>query len=382
MATEDVSACLASPYRKGMIVGKSTRTFYGLLLVLTPLAISAQAISQQFRFDTAAAHAVLKALHDPDLNLKQAMDIAKLDGNQGMIKKMRELGEADTDEQFAQALVAAARGQAAGSPQEEHYNFARVKSSSAVISRLLDQIEHGFDGVIRDRIHPYVSNPDALSMRGFIVAGGDGSGYSFGGSDFFVNMAFNTDLPMLQQVTIHEAFHGVQGAVYQEDTDRWAKGLTRPADFTRGQFCSHAAELLIDLRNEGTAMYVGSDELLKDSTSETGKRVYGEWLYYNGHRADSAGLLEISLASLQAPRPVPYKLVYQVDFYGKGVAYYIAAAMTEAIVDQDGASAVGQIIRQPGYEFVLRYTRLRSYGKDARHPPPRRQHGVRSPASS
>ncbi len=115
-------------------------------------------------------------------------------------------------------------------------------------------------------------------------------------------------------------------------------------------------------------MYVGSDELLKKSSSPAGKRVYGEWLYYDAHRADSAGLLEISLAALQAPHPVPYKLVYQVDFYGKGVAYYIGAAMTEAAIDEDGPSAAGQIIQQPGYEFVLRYTRLRSYGKDDSHP--------------
>ncbi len=351
-----------------MYMNSLKHTFRKLALAVTALSFASPAISQQIRFDTASARAVLKALHDPNLDFKQAIEIARLDGNQGMIKKMRELEEADTDEQFAHALIAAAHGLPAGSPQEAHYNFAGVKSSSAVISLLLDQIDHGFDGVIRDRIHPFVSKPEALTMHGFIVAGGDGGGYAFGSSDFFVNMLFNTDMPMLQQVTMHEAFHGVQGAVYQEDTDHWAKGLTRPADVTRGQFCSHAAELFMDLRNEGTAMYVGSDELLKDSTSDTGKRVYLEWLYYNGHRSDSAALLEVSLASMQAPHPVSYKLVYQVDFYGKGVAYYIAAAMTEGIADEDGSSALGQIIQEPGYEFVLRYTRLRGYGKDASHP--------------
>ena len=348
--------------------GKSKQTFRILALVVAAIAFTSPAVSQQIAFDTASARAVLKALSDPNLDFKQAMDIARLDGNQGMIKKMRELGEADTDEQFAHALVDAAHGQPAGNPQVKHYDFAAVKSSSAVISMLLDQIEHGFDGAIRDRIHPFAPKRGAISLRGFLVAGGDGGGYAFGGSDFFVNMLFNTDMPMLQQVTMHEAFHGVQGAMYQEDTGRWATSFTRRTELTRGQFCSHAAELFMDLRNEGTAMYVGSDELLKDSTSDTGKRIYGEWLYFNGHRADSAALLEVSLATLQAPHPVPYKLVYQVDFYGKGIAYYIGAAMTEATVEEDGPSAVSQVIQQPGYEFVLRYTRLRSYGKDSLHP--------------
>ena len=349
-------------------MSRSKITLRIAVLLLAAICFASSAFTQQITLDTTSARVVLKALNNPNLDFKQAMEIAQLKGNQGMIKKMRELEESDTDEQFARALVAAAHGQAAGSPAEKHYNFSAVKSSAATISLLLDQIEHDFPGVVRDRIRPFVPKPDEIALRDYLVAGGDGGGYSFGGTDFFVNMAFNTDTPMLQQVTMHEAYHGVQGAVYQEDTDHWAKGLPDPADPTRGKFCSNAAALFMDLRNEGTAMYVGSDELLKNSSSPAGKRVYGEWLYYDAHRADSAGLLEISLAALQAPHPVPYKLVYQVDFYGKGVAYYIGAAMTEAAIDEDGPSAAGQIIQQPGYEFVLRYTRLRSYGKDDSHP--------------
>jgi len=42
--------------------------------------------------------------------------------------------------------------------------------------------------------------------------------------------------------------------------------------------------------------------------------------------------------------------------------------MVGAIADQDGPGALGQVIQQPGYEFVLSYTRLKSYGKDSAHP--------------
>jgi hypothetical protein len=122
------------------------------------------------------------------------------------------------------------------------------------------------------------------------------------------------------------------------------------------------------MRNEGTAMYVSTDEMLKDATGPNGKRIYGEYLYAKKHLPDSAGLLEISIASLQAPHPVPYRLVYGIDFFGRGIVYYISSAMTGAIADEDGPSALAQIIQQPGYEFVLRYTRLKSYGKDDAHP--------------
>jgi hypothetical protein len=109
-------------------------------------------------------------------------------------------------------------------------------------------------------------------------------------------------------------------------------------------------------------------KLSKTSNGVTGKRSYAEYLYYNTHLPDSTGLLEVSVASLQAPRPVPFKTVYGVDFCGKGVAYYIGNAMTRAIEEEAGPAAVAQSLQQPGYEFILRYTRLKCYGRDSAHP--------------
>jgi hypothetical protein len=325
-------------------------------------------LSQQIKIDTSSARAVLKALQNPSLTTDQAMTVAKLEGNQGMIKEMHDLGEADTVEQFAHALVAAAHGLPAGTPAEASYMFSAVKTSTPAISALLDQIEAGFETQIRDHIRPHVAKPDSVSVRGFVVAGGDGGGYAFGGQDFYLNIALNDDIVMAKQVMIHEAFHGAQGAVYHEDTEHWAKERTLPADLVRGTFCSNTAELFMDMRNEGTAKFVGSDDILKDAKGPTGQRLYAESVYGREHLSDSANLLEISIASLQAPTPVPYKVVYSVDFWGRGIVYSISSGMVSAIVEQDGPTAVGEIIQQPGYDFVLRYTRLKSYGKDRMHP--------------
>ena len=331
--------------------------------LLTPY-VHAQAI----KIDTTSARAVIEALKDPSLTYDRAAGIAKLEGNQGMIRKMRELHEAENEEQFARALVLAAHGQAAdANTPEGHYDFLSVKRSAPVISLLLDQIEQGLENEVRAGIRPYAPKPDAISIQGFVVAGGDGGGYAFGGSDFYLNIAKNDDLPQIKQVLIHEAFHGVQGAVYNEDTEHWSN-QNKAADLTRGKFCSSAAELFMDMRNEGTAKFVGSDEIIKDSKSATGQRLYGEFLYGYAHLRDSADLLEISIASLQAPTPVPFRKVYSVDFFGRGIVYDISSAMTKAIAEEDGPAGVAQVIQQPGYEFVLRYTRLTSYGKDDAHP--------------
>jgi len=346
-----------------LILPVTSIVLFGCALMFAPFARS-----QQIKVDTASARAVLRALQDPNLTDDQAMAIARLDGNRGMIREMHELGEADTEEQFAHALVAAAHGLSSTTPAEARYNFARVKNAAPAESILLDQIEHGVEKQIRDGIRPYIAQPEIVSVHGFVVAGGDGGGYAFGGSDFYLNLLYSDDILYARQTLIHEAFHGAQGAVYHEDTDHWAKQGTQPADLVRGKFCSNSAELFMDMKNEGTAMFVGSDEPLKDSTGATGKRIYEEFLYYNGHLSDSVGLLEISVASMEAPRPVPFKRVYSVDFWGKGVVYYISRAMTSAIVEEDGPAAVAEALQQPGYEFVLRYTALKSYGKDDSHP--------------
>jgi len=178
-----------------------------------------------------------------------------------------------------------------------------------------DQIEQRFQKQVRDAILPYTPQSEIAPLRGF-VAGGDGGGYAFGGTDFYLNILNTDDIIDAKQTLIHEAFHGVLGAVYQEDTAQWKKGNAKPADLVRGQFCSNSAELFMEMRNEGTATFVAPDELLKDSVGATGKRVPSEFVYYNGRLADSAALLEVSIASMEAPHPVPLKTVYNVRRFG------------------------------------------------------------------
>ena len=353
---------------KRMIMTKRNFPILSMAFCVGSMFCTASLRSQQVSVDTASARAVLQALENPALTYEQAMVVAKLDGNQGMIKEMKELGEAETDEQFARALVAAAHGQAASTPIEEGYDFPRVKANAANELKIVKEIEEEFQKQISDAIRPYTPPVVAVPLRGFVVAGGDGGGYAFGGTDFYLNLLNSDDVLYSRQTLIHEAFHGVQGAAYQEDTAHWKKENAKPADVVRGQFCSDAAELFMDLRNEGTAMFVGSDEPLKDSQGATGKRIYAEFVYYTGHVSDSAALLEVSIASMEAPVPVPLKTVYGVDFFGKGVAYYLGNAITSAIAEQDGPAGVAKVLQQPGYEFVLRYTRLSSYGKDRTHP--------------
>ena len=201
-----------------------------IILTFGILLSAPTSLCQKITIDTASARAVLKALQDPDLTYNLAITVAKLEGNQGMVHEMHDLNEADTDEQFAHALVAAAHGQAASSAVERAYNFTGVKDAAPAMALLLNSIESDFEKDVRDRIRPFSPKPDSISLRGFVVAGGDGGGYAFGGTDFYLNLLNSDDLIYARQTMIHEAFHGVQGATFQEDTDHWSSQKTQSGD--------------------------------------------------------------------------------------------------------------------------------------------------------
>lgn len=86
------------------------------------------------------------------------------------------------------------------------------------------------------------------------------------------------------------------------------------------------------------------------------------------HLDTSADLLEMSVVSLTADRPVPFDEVYRVGFLGHAVLYNIAYAMAHAIALADGPQGLASYIRRPPADFIRRYTTLPAYGKDDQHP--------------
>jgi hypothetical protein len=76
----------------------------------------------------------------------------------------------------------------------------------------------------------------------------------------------------------------------------------------------------------------------------------------------------MSVAALNAPKPVPYDDLYDVGFLGHGVLYNIAYVMARDIVEGDGPQRLTALLTLPSYKFVLSYTRLATYGTDKDHP--------------
>lgn len=197
------------------------------------------------------------------------------------------------------------------------------------------------------RIAMFVPPNTDIHLEGYVVAAGDGGGYTLGGTDFFLNIGIVDDIVVAQVTTTHELYHAVQGPFA---ADRELK-IHNPQGHAQ-QACIASGDLFNSLYEEGSAMYVGDLSLLPKSHSPAATRTLSDVDDGLKHIQNSLTLLEMSFIALNASDRVPYNDMYAVDFFGHAVVYNIAYVMVKAIVAQDGPQGLAAFLKQPTYKFV------------------------------
>lgn len=241
-----------------------------------------------------------------------------------------------------------------------------MKPKASQLLELARQIEANpetFQASIEKRIGLFTLPSSDIRLQGYIVAGGDGGGYAFGGTDFYLNIGFTDDIVLAKSVTTHELYHAAQGAFADKRGP-----AAEAAGMTLSPACASTARLFASLYEEGTATYVEDISLLPQSHSESATRKLADMTDGLRHIHDSATLLELSVIGLKSANAVPYDDVYDVGFLGHGVLYNIGFVMAKAIVERDGPRGLAAFLKQPPFKFVLRYTLLPAYGMDKDHP--------------
>jgi len=338
-----------------------------LLFVCATMAHASSGITVTMNTDS--ARAVLEALQNPTLNREASLRIAAMQGNQGIIRKLNEFKIPATTQRFADALYACAHGEKVEDATQQSFYFDTVKSKSRELLALLAQIaddSHSFQGAIEQRIAIFTPPGSDIRLQGYVVAGGDGSGYTFGDTDFYLNIGFGGEFPVAKETTTHELYHAVQGA-FAKDRGDSTEVSTHAGSHSRGD-CMNVAHLFENLYKEGSATYVGDISLLSDAKTKVGIRMKNDMDDGLKNVSSSALLLEMSVLSLSADNPMPYDDVYDVGFYGHGTLYDIAYVMATDIVESDGPQGLAAYLKQPAYRFVARYTQLPKYGADKDHP--------------
>lgn len=104
------------------------RVWFMAMAALLGAPSTVRADNVAVEIDLSAAKAVLNAVGNRDLTTEQALEVAELPGNQGLIRKAQSYGLTADDALFAQALVAAAHHDA-GYQDKSKFRFRRCARS-------------------------------------------------------------------------------------------------------------------------------------------------------------------------------------------------------------------------------------------------------------
>jgi hypothetical protein len=318
--------------------------------------------AHDLQLSTESAHHVLSALGTPALTADEARRIAALPANKMIVRKVHSFDEAATQERFEAELLAAARGSAI--PGKELFRFTRVKANLASVTATLARFENDEAANlswIEERVQQFSPAGAPLHLQGFLIAGGNSTGFAWGGSDFYLNVAHFADAPEAMKVVMaHELYHAVQGAAlaahgekheFEADTLKLITDKAQRDRYVVGAF-------LDQLLDEGAATYVG-DPLLLGGDSAYVKRELDRVQTMLRDPQKLISLLDMSLVSITADDPVDYHDVYGVGYHGPDQPlYYLGYIMAGAIVAKRGPARLSELILGRGCAFVQAYIAL------------------------
>lgn len=335
-----------------------------------PVVVHAQPVS--VIVDDSAATAVLNAVRNPRLTVAEALAIAHLPGNQGLIRKSKAYGNRSDDGLFARALVAAAHGDTTY-VDVSRFQFDAVRKRAAetaqALAGLRDPQLHLVDAV-KARIARFTPETAKGLVTGYLVAGGTSGGFAFGEPQFYLDVDRYRSAGLASTIMTHELFHAVQ-ALAQAGVDGTPGREKCLKEIGSG---GEVADFFDALSEEGTASYVGDVlSLPEQGGDDLSTKERSRFLRNLDLVGRSVTQLELSVHGLTTGAAVSPGDVYELGFYGDEVMYALGYVMARAIVKEQGEQAIGELIGLPGAAFVRRYVHLKGYGKSEQVPALRRE---------
>ena len=341
-------------------------------LAALSLVFTGTAHATEITFHYESAKAVLNALKKPNLTRAEAMQVAGLPGNQGLVRKAISYHIAATTETFADALVASAHGLPAETETAKGMAFDRLKPNLDVLTALITRIETHpaeFQAWVEQRVAQFSPNGSTAKIEGYLIAGGQSGGFAFDEPKFYLNLNYFPEFDPAKVVMAHELYHAVQGVFAVDNDDTWLKPESpTPTGKAHQQMCANLANLFVNLYQEGSAEYVGDPQLLDPGTGPIAKKTRSDLEDGLNNLGAHRTLLELSVVGLEAPKPVPFSEVYSLGFYVPEPLYKVGYVMAKAIAVDEGPQALAAFLKQPGYRFAEHYLGLPLYGKDRAHP--------------
>lgn len=327
------------------------------LAVLLAGAGPAAAQSLSVKIDAESARAVLAAVRDPALTKERALAIARLPGNQGLIRKIKSYNQPADEAQLAEALLAAAQHRIGAS--DGAYKFHDVRDAADIIAPVVEAMADPASlAGVEARIALFAPARVKGKAVGYLIVGGPSGGFAFGDPEFYLNVARYPAASLARTIMGHELFHAVQGLALQLKP----QSAAAKACLARIPEAENLQQLFGSLRDEGMASYVGdvlalpADDLgavAARDKAQRGVNLVGR----------SVTLLGLSTHALTTGSTIAYEDIYGLGFYGDEILYSLGYVMVRAIAKEQGDAAVADLIDKSGAAFVAKYLSLASYGK-------------------
>ena len=328
------------------------------IVVALLLATSATpALAHELELDTAAAQATIGALGNSGLTQGEAHRVAELPANKQLIRKISSFGTAVTNADFERELMAAARGE---TPANERFNFSRLKARLPEVAAALADFEKNRASNsewILKRVQDFSPPGPPLKLKGWIIAGGNSTGFAFGDPEFYLKIDDFVGAPdYLRTIMAHELYHAVQGAAIK------ASGRQEPSydelvklATTKAQRDAVAVRVILDqLLAEGVATYVGDP---MQTTAETKFAAQERDRIRNLTRLPKRmpTLLDMALIAVTDAQPLDIEDVYSVGFYADQPLYYVGYLMAQTIAQKKGPARLGVLAIGDGCGFASDY---------------------------
>lgn len=313
------------------------------------------------KVDTDSIKAVLGAVVNPGLTMAEALRIAALPGNQGLIRKARSYGRPGTDELFAKALMAAAHHDDAAADPGGFY-FRPVRDRAARIKATLAKLEDPAADLLRSvkaRIAEFTPSNLSGHVTGYLIVGGTSGGFAFDEPAFFLNLDRFPSATLATTLVQHELFHAVQSIAR-------TSGNTPAVDaacMAKIPNSKELGQLFAALETEGSASLAGDVAAMPAGIDEASDKARKEVRRNIALVGRSITILELSTHGLKTGAQVSYDDIYALGFYDDEMLYGLGYVMARAIAAEEGKGAIAELTGRPGALFVQRYRKLKSYGK-------------------
>lgn len=336
--------------------------FTRVAILMVPLLFSLDVLGRQnitIELDTASARATLSAFGKATAT-DEVTRIAKLPGNQALIRQAGRFDKNATEENFVAALGQSARNASVGKPGEagpfvpDTFRFTRLRDALAPTRNLLEQIERNPQKLtteVINRIRLFTPEGVNMKVKVYLIAGGTSDGFAPDANNFYIALDyFEDDYEGLKLLMAHELFHNVQSLTLE---GKRVVATDAPPNVRN----SH--NLLLNTLKEGTASVVG------DPLEVAGGKKYTTWFqgkFKNNLRRIDANfaLFDTLLFRLyNDPSAEPGRL-YNIGFSGSfdSAMYFVGYRMAKSLEKYEGKGAIAASISDDPMKFFARYIAL------------------------